>query len=429
MGCQNFKQYDTRWGKLGYVRAPETMSTSGCGATACADIISANPKYAEITPKDTRNYMINHNYAVQGAGTAWAGIASCLSNYGFKVTNHPTMAEFFEEMAKGDRYAVVLFSGGTRGGVTWTTGGHYVACDGYKTQNGKHYMHMLDPGARNHDGWFCYEAHMKGLIPQIWSCYIPKHGIFKENGAYYFYNNGTKRTKCGWFKFKDRQYYSEKGGKLKTYGYYKIAGKWRVFSKAGNWLCKDCTTTVKSKWFKSNANGVVTQHQFWDKLYIFKQADYALTTANGCMPTSLAMIVSSLMGKKTMPVTMANKLAKYGDWDKKTGGLGAGSADIAKEYGLKYKYYMAKDFNLALDFMRKHEALMIVRQEGGTFTDGIHYIAIMDIKKNHNVLVYNPGKKGANGWYDFDKYVKLYLRDQKGEKTKATNGSMCVIYK
>lgn len=171
--AKDFAQYDSRWGSKGYPSKPYTMAGNGCGATSCADIIVTNPKYRKITPDTIRKWMIKHGYAVAGHGTAWAGISACLKAYGFKVTNHPTMKEFFAEMAKEGRCGIILFRAGTRGGVTWTTGGHFVSVSGYKVKNGKHYLYINDPYKRQHDGWYCYEDTMKGLIPQVWSCYLP----------------------------------------------------------------------------------------------------------------------------------------------------------------------------------------------------------------------------------------------------------------
>lgn len=78
------------------------------------------------------------------------------------------MSKAFEAMEKG-HLAVILFRGGEKGGVTWTLGGHFLAATDIKIKNGKHYLYMRDPGQRDHDGWYCYETTMKGLIPQIWT--------------------------------------------------------------------------------------------------------------------------------------------------------------------------------------------------------------------------------------------------------------------
>ena len=168
---KTFYQYDTRWGNLGYKNRPSTMSNSGCGPTACASIIQT--KHKKVTPKHTRKFMIKHDYVVNGAGTKWAGIKACLEHWGFKVTVHNDMDSFFKEMSKKGRKAVLLFDGGSRGGITWTLGGHFISVGDYKKENGKHKLYTHDSGGRGHTGWYCYETQMRGLILQAWTCYYP----------------------------------------------------------------------------------------------------------------------------------------------------------------------------------------------------------------------------------------------------------------
>lgn len=169
---KTFRQYDSRWGSHKYPNTRYTMHSSGCGPTACADVIASSPKHKNVTPETLRKYMISNGFCVAGAGTAWSGIGAALQKYGFSVKNHDTMPAFFAEMKKGGRCGILLLTKGTRGGVTWTTGGHFLACSGHKVSNGKNYLYMHDPGGRKHDGWYCYETTMKGLVRQVWSCYI-----------------------------------------------------------------------------------------------------------------------------------------------------------------------------------------------------------------------------------------------------------------
>ena len=171
---RNFRQADSRWGKLGYIYLPHIMTTSGCGATACADIIASNPKYAKYTPKKARKWMLKHDGVVNGAGTKHAAIPAILKAHGFIVKEHPDMDSFFAEMKKNNRRGIILFSEGTRGGVTWTLGGHFVAESGMKIKDGKHYLYTCDPGGRHNDGWHAYETTMKGLIPRIWTAHLPE---------------------------------------------------------------------------------------------------------------------------------------------------------------------------------------------------------------------------------------------------------------
>ena len=169
---KTFRQYDSRWGSHKYPNTRYTMHSSGCGPTACADVIASSPKHKDVTPETLRKYMISNGFCVAGAGTAWSGIGAALQKYGFSVKNHSTMPAFFAEMKKDGRCGILLLTKGTRGGVTWTTGGHFLACSGHKVSNGKNYLYMHDPGGRKHDGWYCYETTMQGLVRQVWSCCI-----------------------------------------------------------------------------------------------------------------------------------------------------------------------------------------------------------------------------------------------------------------
>ena len=159
------------------------MATAGCGPTSCAMI--AYGVDGKTTPLDTMRYMQKHGYAIRNNGTAWNGIPSCLKAFGVKdVQEVPNMSKCWELMKKG-YVGVFLFRAGSRGSVTWTTSGHYIAVTDYKYQNGKHYVYTRDSGGRNHTGWYAYETTMKGLIPRIWLGYVAKpKPITKPTGKY-----------------------------------------------------------------------------------------------------------------------------------------------------------------------------------------------------------------------------------------------------
>lgn len=168
-----FRQADSRWGSLPYSRAPYYMSDTGCGPTACASIIYNIKR--DITPITTRAYMIRNGYCITGNGTAAAGITNCLKHYGYKVGVHYDMASFWKACDAGNVAGVIWFRKGTRGGVTWTTTGHYVAFSGYYKKNGYHYLYTRDPGGRHNDGWHCYETQMYGLIVELWTVNVPNN--------------------------------------------------------------------------------------------------------------------------------------------------------------------------------------------------------------------------------------------------------------
>ena len=188
-----YSQLDTRWGKLPYPNSKYTLSTSGCGCVSVTHLLIETRKYKKYTPKNVQPYM--KQFAIPGAGTTHAGISTALKHYGFRCTQHAKITDLFSAL-KNRKYkmGILLFIKGTRGGITWTTGGHYVAFTGYKVVNGKHYFYTKDSGGRKHTGWYCYETQMKGLVYKVWSA-MPSDSLM-SNGTYTikFKSRGGKGT-------------------------------------------------------------------------------------------------------------------------------------------------------------------------------------------------------------------------------------------
>ena len=178
MGYKTYKQADSRWGSKNY-NGSSSMAMAGCGPTSVAMLAYAVD--GKTTPWDVAKYMQKNGYAIRNNGTAWSGIPAAMKHFGLKdVKNVSKMEDVWSYMKKG-YCAVFLFSAGSRGGVTWTTGGHYVAVTNYKVSNGKHMLYTRDSGGRNHTGWYTYETQMRGLIPQIWVGYVP--GMLKKEAT------------------------------------------------------------------------------------------------------------------------------------------------------------------------------------------------------------------------------------------------------
>lgn len=166
MSYKTYKQYDSRWGSKNY-NGSSTMAAAGCGPTACATIISNHDP--RVTPLKTMKYMQEHGYAIRNNGTAWAGIPACMKWGGLnEVKEIKTMPDLWSYMKKKHSCGIIRFEAGTVGGVTWTTAGHFVAFTAMKIKDGKHYLWTRDPGGRNHDGWYCYETQMIGLVGNVW---------------------------------------------------------------------------------------------------------------------------------------------------------------------------------------------------------------------------------------------------------------------
>lgn len=188
-----FRQADSRWGNMTYPYKPYYVKDVGCGPTACASIIYNINR--SITPKETAYWMIKRGYALPGNGTAANGITACLKSYGYTVNVHNDMQSFWKSCAAGNVAGIIWFRKGTKGGITWTTTGHYVAFSGYKVENGKHYLYTRDPGGRHNDGWHCYETQMYGLIVELWTVNVP--GQSPVSGPTYYKAIETMNIRSG----------------------------------------------------------------------------------------------------------------------------------------------------------------------------------------------------------------------------------------
>lgn len=208
MSSATFRQYDSRWGSRNY-NGSSTMAQAGCGPTSVADLIYNID--TKITPWTVAKWLKANGYAIYGNGTAWDGIPNAMRHFGMvSVHGISGMNDIFDAISKGYK-AIFLMRSGTRGGVTWTTAGHFIAVTAYKHQNGKHYFWTRDPGGRRNDGWHCYEDTMRGLIAQVW---VGKVQEAKENVV------KKKRKKiadmavsCAWPKGTLKSKYKYPGGK------------------------------------------------------------------------------------------------------------------------------------------------------------------------------------------------------------------------
>ena len=174
MGYITYKQYDSRWGNKNY-NGSSNMATAGCGPTAVAMLAYAVD--GKTTPIQTMKFMQKNGYAIYNNGTAWSGIPACMKAFGLqdvkKINVGTSMKEVWKYLKEG-YCAVFLFSVGSRGGVCWTTAGHYVAVTNYRYSDSQHMLYTRDSGGRDHTGWYSYEKHMKGLIPQVWVGKVPE---------------------------------------------------------------------------------------------------------------------------------------------------------------------------------------------------------------------------------------------------------------
>lgn len=217
-----YRQYDSRWGGLPYPTKRYSFANNGCGCCAVTHVVNEIPEFTSLTPKNIRPYMVKQGFASEGMGTYHAGITKTLQHYDLdpKVYEGKYMQSAFGALAampKGRRVGILLLGPGAKGGIKWTSSGHYVAFVDYKVdKRGKHWFYTKDSGARKNDGWFCYETQM-AYVKKIWVVQLPesKKGKYYTVGKTYKVVAGVNvRTGASSIKYR-KVGYLKKGTKVK----------------------------------------------------------------------------------------------------------------------------------------------------------------------------------------------------------------------
>lgn len=167
-----FLQYDKRWASKLYPKGNKkksTMKTSGCYNCAMADIeYNHNPK---ILPTDIADYSSSIGGATQGGATYHSTVFKGGKHYGWNVIECAKMSDFLNRMKKGDCWGMLIFRSGTKGGIKWTSGGHYLTVTSFRKADE---LYCRDSGLRKHIGWYSYTKHMQGLIKNAYIFYDAK---------------------------------------------------------------------------------------------------------------------------------------------------------------------------------------------------------------------------------------------------------------
>ena len=118
----NYKQYDSRWGKIVYTKnntynKKQTISNSGCGTTSAADII-ATWWDKSITPKETSAWSVANGFRTNNSGTSWDYFKWIANKYGASKFVQTTSFATMQGCLADGGYVVVSFRPSK-----WTTGG------------------------------------------------------------------------------------------------------------------------------------------------------------------------------------------------------------------------------------------------------------------------------------------------------------------
>ena len=136
----DYKQYDSRWGKKMYSNhgdTKQTMSTSGCGPTAAADVIAAL-KDSSITPWDLAQMAMAWGDRSYNSGTNWSFFKHLMTEFCFTKMVQSASIDALKACLDAGGYVVCSMGPGY-----WTSGGHFITAWKYDST----YVYCNDPAS------------------------------------------------------------------------------------------------------------------------------------------------------------------------------------------------------------------------------------------------------------------------------------------
>lgn len=166
----DFKQTNSAWSRVAY--AGDTIGGSGCGPTACANIIHYT--HPSETPKTVCAWAQAHGCASNGYGTYHAGIVNIMKHYGFECTMSDTTTgkktsaaedEWKKQMKTGKYLGILLMSKPISGvnSYKWTGSGHYITAVSWDGSN----VLIHDPASTTRTGKHPW-SHLDGLVKRFY---------------------------------------------------------------------------------------------------------------------------------------------------------------------------------------------------------------------------------------------------------------------
>ena len=167
----DYKQGDSRWGKKVYSShgdKSQTMSNSGCGPTAAADVI-ATLVDPSVTPWTLAQLAMEWGDRTYNSGTAWSFFKHLADHFDFQK---------FIQTASIDALKACLDAGGyvvcSMGPGYWTKSGHFICA--WKYENGVIYANDPASGSRTHQSEKDFISQRKQFF-----CFYPLPAESKES--------------------------------------------------------------------------------------------------------------------------------------------------------------------------------------------------------------------------------------------------------
>ncbi|MBQ6231227.1 MAG: C39 family peptidase [Eubacterium sp.] len=155
-----FLQWDKRWGYMEY--GDGLMANNGCGPTCLSMVAVYLTKNKTFTPPYIGKYSIDHDYYVDGHGTAWSLIHTGCEAFGIKSYEVGLSESAMIEAVQNGNPIIACVDEGD-----FTDGGHFIVLTGYK--DGK--FTVNDPySVKNTEKTWDYDR-LEGQIAGLWAFY------------------------------------------------------------------------------------------------------------------------------------------------------------------------------------------------------------------------------------------------------------------
>lgn len=153
------------------------------------------------------------------------------------------------------------------------------------------------------------------------------------------------------------------------------------------------------------ANVTYLTGSFMGQIAYYSQLDYSnvnygsfgTIASHGCAPTSMAIVISSFLGKTVNPVETTNWACNNG-YCTSSGSSHALICAQAKQYGLNCSGEISSSSNLqsVVDALASGKSLVVVLAKAGYFTRAGHFFVLTGIDANGNVSVADPASSKNN---------------------------------
>ena len=155
--------------------------------------------------------------------------------------------------------------------------------------------------------------------------------------------------------------------------------------------------------FEKAPDDVKADYKTENDFEYYKQGNYKDTYAGetiaaaGCGPTSAAMVLTYLTGKKIEPPETAAFSTAHGFAADHQGTSESLFPAIGQAYGLTVKQEAQTASNIVNSL--KQGNVIIAHMGPGEFTKGGHYIVLREVNEKGEVLVADPSNPARNKWY------------------------------